>query len=420
MSDRPEPQSVGLGDPPPARSRHAGRRSAVALTGELVVVGTATGDVIAFDHATLTEQWRADGEESDAAVVALAAFGDAVLAGERGPDGRVRCYEAATGRRRWQHATATEIGEPQRETRFFLPFVADIVTDEDRAYVAARRYERDGDRRSFRSVVSAFADDGTRRWQFEADASPISLDRRDDRLAVAYNRCPGDHQQGLVVLDAERGTSHWQWDPGGDGQRRVGDAALVEDGAVVASHGDYCGYRLDDGGTVRWRAELATRTTVGDETLYAYPNHVAAGSEAAVFVTGNTYAVDSRETDALHPAEHTAFGYGPDGQRRWSADVGGFAGEIAVTDRHVVVPGAQHFRTRDVDCHGLRVLSARDGPVASRETDGIVTAVAVDGDRVVAVEEPVVYHDDGTERGAYRLFVDRAARSQSASSPQRR
>jgi hypothetical protein len=29
---------------------------------------------------------------------------------------------------------------------------------------------------------------------------------------------------------------------------------------------------------------------------------------------------------------------------------------------------------------------------------------AADG-RIAAVEEPVVYHDEGVERGAYRLFV---------------
>jgi len=205
------------------------------------------------------------------------------------------------------------------------------------------------------------------------------------------------------VLDAESGRRRFDWDPGTEGQRRIGDVALVADGAVVASHGDKRGYRLTDGGGVRWRVDLATPTVVDDETLYAYPNHVHAADDGVVFVTGNTYPEDGRETDGRHPDEHTAVGVSPDGDRRWHADVGGFASELAAAGDRVVVPGAQHFRDRDADDHGLRVLDVADGPVGDRATDGIVTAVATaDGD-VAAIEEPVVYHDEGIERGAYRL-----------------
>jgi hypothetical protein len=33
----------------------------------------------------------------------------------------------------------------------------------------------------------------------------------------------------------------------------------------------------------------------------------------------------------------------------------------------------------------------------------VVTAAATDGETVAAIEEPVVYHDDGEKRGEYRL-----------------
>ncbi|RDI70264.1 outer membrane protein assembly factor BamB family protein [Halopelagius longus] len=405
MSDAGEPCAVELGEVTPARSRHAGRRSAVELRDELLVVGTAAGDVLAYDRSTLDERWSAETRSESASVVSAASFGDGVAVGERGPEGRIRVYDAATGERRWTYDTAADVGTPQKESRFFLPFVADVASGGDRLYVAARRYERDGDRRSFSSAVYAFDVEGEAVWTYETDASPISIDADGRRLGIAYNRCPGAHQHGLVVLDAETGEVRWEWDPGTDGQRRVGDVSLVDDGAVVASHGDYRGYRLGRGGAEEWRVDVATPTTVGDETLYAYPNHAHATSEGVVFVTGNTYSTEGRETESLHPREHTAVGYTPDGERAWTASVGGFASELGTAGGRVAVPGAQHFRTRDADVHGLRLFGTDAGPETSLETDGVVTAVALDGEAFAAVEEPVVYHDDGAERGTYRVLL---------------
>jgi outer membrane protein assembly factor BamB len=405
MSNVLEQQSVELGEVPPARSRHAGQRSAITLVDELVVTGTASGDVLAHDRTMLDEQWRIGTETEMTSVVTAESFGDGVAVGERGPEGTVRFYDIDTGELRWQYATATDVGTPQKPSRFFLPFVVDIETDSDRLYVASRRYERDGERRSFKSIVYAFDELGAVVWMYETDASPISLDADDGRLAVAYNRCPGSHQHGLVVLDAGRGMVRYEWDPGTVGQRRVGDVSLVENGIVVTSHGDYCGYRLRQGGAEQWRVELATPTEVDGETLYAYPNHVHATTEGVIFLTGNTYSTEGRETASLHPREHTAFGYTLDGEHVWTASIGGFTSELGVESEHVVVPRAQHFRTRDPDIHGLQIFGIETGPEVSLETDGIVTAVALDGETFVAVEEPVVYHDEGTERGSYRLLL---------------
>jgi outer membrane protein assembly factor BamB len=395
-----ELRAADLGDVAPARSRHAGRRSAVALAGERTVVGTADGAVRAFD-ADLTARWRAD-PDGDGSVVAAEPFDGGVAVGERGPAGAVRLY-GRDGERRWRYETARELGPPAKESRFFLPFVADLAADGDRLYVAARRYERNGGERAFESAVYAFEPGGGLAWLYRTDASPIALDVRGDRLAVAYNRCPGDHRAGLVVLDAGTGRVRHTWDPPGDGQRRVGDVSLLADGAAVASHADYRGYRLADGAE-RWRAELAVPTTVGDERLYAYPNHVHATTAGTVFVTGNSYPTEGRETEGLHPAEHTAFGYGPDGERRWTADVGGFAGGIGTDGDRIAVPGAQQFRTRDPEAHGLRLFDAVDGPLAAVRTEGVVTAAALADGAAAAVEEPVVYHDEGVERGGYRLL----------------
>ena len=400
-------ESASLGEIPPARSRQQGRRSAVALTDGLAVVGTAEGDLLGFDamgDGPPVQQWHYD-SDGEPSVVAATPFGDTVTVGERSARGAVRCHER-DDTLRWRYDTSQDIGEPQNDTRFLKPFVASLAADGERLYAAARRYERrpeQGTDRHFESVVYAFESGGTVAWTYRADASPISVAVRGDRLAVAYNRCPGDHQRGLVVLDTADGTPRWTWDPDTNGGRRVGDVALLDDGAVVTSHGDYCGYRLENGGDVRWRVPLATPQTVADETVYAYPNHVHATESGAVFITGNTYPVEGRETDARHPEEHTAVGVSLDGDQRWSADVGGFASGLGADGDLLALPGAQHFRDRDAETHGLRLFDVADGSREVVGTDGIVTAAAVADGTVVAVEEPVLYHDEGNRRGTYRL-----------------
>lgn len=404
MSDARERRVASLGSVDPAGSRHQGRRSAVALTDRDAIVGTADGTVVAFDRDSLTERWRAPGDET-ASVVSLDRLDDLVLVGERGPRGTVRAYDE-TGTERWRYETATDVGTQQQDTRFFRPFVVDVASDGDRWYAAARRYERRPDAeqtRQFESVVYAFERDGTEAWRYRTDASPISLATDGERIAVAYNRCPGTHQRGLVVLDSD-GREAWSWDPGTDGQRRVGDVSLLDGDVVLTCHGDYHGYRLSAGGAVEWSAPLATPQTIDDETVYAYPNHVHATERGVVFVTGNTYPEEGREATALHPDEHTAFGYGTDGSRRFRADVEGFASELAADGDRVAVPCAQNFRRRDPDAHGCRCLDVADGHLATVGVDGVATAAAVD-DAVAVVEEPVVYHDDGEERGRYRLHV---------------
>lgn len=393
--------SVELGDIDPAGSRHQGRRSAVALTDGAIVAGTAAGAVRAFDRTSLDERWQYEGEES---VVAAVPVRDCIATGTRGARGRIRLHDAATGEVRWQHEAAHDVGVPQKDTRFLQPFVAALETDKDHVYAAARRYERGKDgSRNFQSIVYAFDLDGSIAWQYETDASPIALDVDDDRIAVAYNRCSGDHQHGLIVLAAEAGTPRWQWDPGTDGQRRVGDVALLDDGAIVSSHGDYCGYRLGSNGGELWRVELATKRRIDGETVYAYPNHVHATGEGAAFVTGNTYPEEGRETDARHPREHSAIGISSEGDVSWEASIGGFASGIATAGSGLAVPGAQNFRDRDPDDHGLCVLDVADGVASAVSTDGVPTAAALDDETVVWVEEPIVYHDEGTVRGAYRL-----------------
>ena len=407
-NDAADTVTVSLGDPRPAGSRHMWQRSAVTIVDGKAVAGTVDGAVSAFPIASFEQgieaTWTA--AIADGYAVSIEDGPEGTIAvGGRGEGGIVAAIDTATGERRWSYRTADDLGGPQKESLFFLPYVVDVAADGERIYAAARRYERDGGDRSFRSAVYAFDPGGAVVWTYRADASPIAIDLRGGRLAVAYNRCPGDHQSGLVVLDAPTGDERLTWDPETEGDRRVGDVSLLTEGMAVASHGDYRGYRLDDTGRERWSVDLARPTEIGEETLYAYPNHVHTTSEGVAFVTGNTYPEEGREAEGRHPREHTVVALAPGGEERWNASVGGWVSELATGGGTIAAPCAQHFRDRNPTSHGLRLYDLVGGPTAGFPIEGVATAAAITDRRVATIEEPVEYHDGNAVRGEYRLHV---------------
>jgi outer membrane protein assembly factor BamB len=389
---------IPLGELDPCGSRQAGRRSGVTPTDDGVVVGLAHGGVRAFDDSG-AERWALEGEGS---AITLVPFGGGVLVGERSARGAIRLVNG--GEERWRHEAAERIGDPTKETRFFLPMVVDSAVADGTAYVAGRRYERRDGGRHFESAVYALAPDGSVRYRYDADASPIALAPFEEGVAVAYNRCPGDHDDGLVVLDSD-GERRWAWDPDPDrtATRRVGDVSAADGSLVVTSHADYRGYLLTEG-DVEWSVDLGRPLSSGDR-VYTYPNHVHATESGVVFLTGNTFPEAGRETDERHPNEQTAFGYALDGTERWRAETGGFSHAIATDGDRLLVPIAQHFRDRDPSVHGWRLFDVREGLIDAGDSRGVVTAVSLDGERHGFVEEPVRYHDDGEIRGDYALHL---------------
>ena len=401
-----------LGEIEPARSRHMWTRSAVATTGDLVVTGEWDGTVTAREADSLEPRWTVTHPDHAVGITTLsddktAASAGAVVVAGRGEAGAIAVYDAETGEQRWQYDTAADIGTAVKDSVFYLPYVVSLETDGDRLYAAARRYERDGEHRQWHSTVYAFDPDGSVRWTYETDASPIAidLDADGDRLAVGYNRCMGDHDNGLVVLEANTGDLEWTWDPGTDGDRRVGDVSFDGDVIAVSSHGDKRGYLLGSGGAERWAVDLATETEADGETLYAYPNHVYANDGRVAFVTGNTYALERRETEGRHPNEHRIATFDADGGLLWDAQVRGFVHGLATDGDTLVTPCAQNFRVRDPETHAVRWFDLESGPHGTERLEGVATAAAVDGETIAAIEEPVEYHDEGDRRGEYALRV---------------
>jgi len=417
--DDPGFQRISLGEIDPARSRHMWTRSAVDIDGDQVVVGQWDGTITAFETDSLEARWTSSHPDH---VVGVAHFegietlgdgnetGKQVAVAGRGESGTIAAYDADSGDRHWSYETAADIGEPTSDRMFELPYVVCLepaAPDSELAvYAAARRYERDGDRRRWHSTIYAFAPDGTVRWRYETDASPIALDLDDrgERLAVGYNRCPGAADTGLVVLEADIGSPLWTWDPGTEGERRVGDVAFDGDTLAVSSHGDKRGYLLGPRGAERWIVDLAVETEIGGELLYAYPNHTYANDGKFAFVTGNTYAADRRETESRHPNEHRIAVF-DDGTLTWEASVGGFVHGLAADSETVVTPCAQNFRVRDPETHAVRRFDLESGPTETVPFEGVVTAAAIDGGRVAVIEEPVAYHDDCVVRGEHALSV---------------
>ncbi|GAB7017850.1 outer membrane protein assembly factor BamB family protein [Halostagnicola bangensis] len=406
-----------LGDIESARSRHMWTRSSVHATGSLIIAGEWDGTVTAFDRETLEPRWSTDHPEH---AVGLETLGDSLIVAGRGETGTIVSYDLETGEREWSYDTCEDVGEASRESIFYLPYVVGLesgsagndegaVADQTEPvlYAAARRYERDGEHREWHSTVYAFDADGTVRWRYETDASPISIDLDDvgERLAVGYNRCMGEHDNGLVVLETDTGSPSWTWDPGTEGDRRVGDVSFDGDRIAVSSHGDKRGYLLGSGGAELWCVDLAIETEIDGETLYAYPNHAHANDGRVAFVTGNTYAVESRETENRHPNEHRIAAFDADGNSLWDANVGGFIHGLEAVGETMVAPCAQNFRVREPDTHGVRCFSLDDGEQSLEQFEGIATAATLQEGIIGAIEEPVEYHDEDRTRGEYALRV---------------
>ncbi|WP_408959179.1 PQQ-binding-like beta-propeller repeat protein [Natrinema sp. 74] len=427
-------RSAPLGEIEPARSRHMWTRSAVCVaeSSDLVVTGEWDGTVTARDADSLETRWTVDHPDHAVGIASLEGGSDptddgdeaaTIIVAGRGETGTIAAYDAETGDRRWRYDTADDVGDPTEDTIFYLPYVValEVGTDadgNDRLYAAARRYERDGEIRQWHSTVYAFDADGSVRWTYGTDASPIALDCRADgeRLAVGYNRCMGNHDTGLVVLETGGATTEspqtgggdlaWTWDPGTEGDRRVGDVSFDGETIAVSSHGDKRGYLLGPGGAERWSVDLAVETEIDGETLYAYPNHAYANDGRVAFVTGNTYAVESRETEHRHPNEHRIATFDADGELLWDDEVRGFVHGLAADGDRLVAPCAQNFRVRDPDTHTVRRFDLASGAASRERVDGIATAAAAGHSTVAAIEEPVQYHDEGRTRGQYALHVD--------------
>nr|WP_243641412.1 PQQ-binding-like beta-propeller repeat protein [Natrarchaeobius halalkaliphilus] len=407
-TDTHDARRYSLGEIESARSRHMWTRSTVHATADRIAVGEWDGTVTTLDPNSLEPRWSVDHPDHAVGIETLEPTGTVVVAG-RGETGSIVAYDAETGEKRWQYDTVEDVGRAIDDTIFSQPYVVAIETDDGGddvgCYAAARRYERDGETRQWHSTVFAFDSDGTVRWRYETDGSSISIDLDDtgERLAVGYNRCPGGHDHGLVVLETATGDPEWAWDPGTPGDRRVGDVSFDGDSIAAASHGDKRGYLLGPGGTEQWRVDLAVETELDGETLYAYPNHVYASDGRVAFVTGNTYATESRETENRHPNEHRLMTFDAGGDRLWDAEIRGFAHGIDADDGTIVAPCAQNFRVRDPETHAVRWFDLGTGVGGIQRLEGIATAAAIDGRTIATIEEPVEYHDETCVRGDYAL-----------------
>ncbi|AGB36936.1 hypothetical protein Natoc_1098 [Natronococcus occultus SP4] len=343
-----------------------------------VVVARRDGTVTAFEDDSLESRWTT---ATSGRIHELAVCGDvAVVATGCEGTATVAAYALEDGRRRWQYDVSPPDGDDVGASRVVA--LEDGATD--RLYAAVRRV---GDGRRSGTVL-AFDRDGRVRWRYGTDASPVALaaTERGDRLAVGYDRCPGAHDNGLVVLETDAGELAWTWDPGTAGDRRVSDVAFDGDTVAVASCGDGCGYLLTDGGAERWRVPFGT------EDGARAPTHAYAHDGRAVFAVE---PIEHRDTD------HRIVAVDGDGGALWTASgrgrIDGFA-----TNGDVLVPrpvGA------DVDTHAVRRFVLETGSAEDVRLDGTVTAATVGEGTIAVIERRRSFSDGETTRAEDTLLV---------------
>lgn len=394
-----EEEGVALGDAPALRTRGTWRRSTVNADDGRVYVGSYGGRVRALT-GEVDVVWTAD---VGGMAVTSSLTDDHLVVGCRGEDGAVTCLDRESGDVIWRYSCRDDVGEASKDSLFYLPFVVDVEAIGDRTYAAVRRYTRDGDDRSFHSMVYCFTVEGEAVWRRSTDASPVAVDVSSERLAVAFNRCPGEDVDGVVVYDGDSGSRVLAWNPQGDGERRVGDVSLAAGGFHAASHVDHRGYRVDLDGDVSWRVDLGCPLEDAGDTVYSYPTLARELDRGALYATGNTFPVDGRDTDGRHPGEHTLTRVDGDGVVVWSRQLPGWIPDVEVAGGRVYAASAQHFRDPSPDSHGVHVFDVEEGYIESISTDGVPTALAGDRGRLYVVEEPVEYHDGEEVHGVYGL-----------------
>lgn len=355
------------------------RRSAprLAVAGALVVVARRDGTVTAFEDDTLEPRWTISTPGRIREIDVLEDV--AVVATDREGTATIAAYALADGRRRWRYDVPDSA-----EDGSGAPRVVALESDtRDRSYAAVRRVG-DGGRSG---TVLAFDRDGRVRWRYGTDASPVALDaaERGDRLAVGYDRCPGAHDNGLVVLGTDAGELAWTWDPGTAGDRRVSDVSFDGDAVAVASCGDGRGYLLEDGGAERWRVVLGTETAV--------PTRAYAHDGRAAFVT---------ETAARREPDHRITTFHGEASPLWTAPGRGSVDGLA-TDGDVLVvlcSGVSNVETRSVRRFGLET-----GSVEAVGLEGDVTAAAIGRGTIAMIERSRSFRDRETTRTEDTLFV---------------
>lgn len=392
-----------------------------------VVVGLASGDVLARDVETGTHRWRTSpGTEST--------FAPAVgTAGVYVPGrSRLVALDTASGTRQWTHRTS----EPVAASPVATPDALYLVTvDDDAEAEPSDSSPEDGtatptptDVRWFEGTVSARSpDDGEELWaasrteRYSFTSGPpaeLPLTVADGFVLVAFTGT-------LVGYDAASGEEAWS--ATADAVKPAVTRRVVSTGAV--------GIELADGSR-RWRFRTGEAITAGPVVL---GNALYVGSEDNYLyaMTGNAGRIEwtARTDDAIRAtpavdddAVYVGTGNGTlyafdrgDGSELWATAVGGqirspavldgtiYLGNFSETVRAIdAADGAELWRTRVDSEHFVALeVAVADGAVFAGTNGDLRAFEAEDGTerwRLLVSERPVVQSPPVAADG--RVFVN--------------
>jgi len=390
---------------------------------QYLAVGTENGDVLMLDMRGKV-LWKKNMGLSKITALQFSNDGQHVLIGETGPQGCLLCWNVADGAEVWRQSTATELGVDVKAKTY--PGIAYITTDANGyIYIVANRSIRNSDNSNeYRGRIYKFDQGGKLMGLFpdnhNVDASVCWLSVDDAGDKVVFGTANWDitgiknYADSIYCLDGSLQTVLWSTllDPIPPYRTTTMRASpdISEDGKYIASMvSDGRAFLHDGAGRKLWEYSISQPQKIGGVSINATGSYVQLIGECVVVTTGNTYnrANWQLPTPVEHPSSNSVFTFNVSGKLIHKYKLGGMIEQMAVNDHRTVLAVGRNVRTKDVQVHGLYVLSMPDGEIMDyANTVGPCVGVAIspNGEYIAGVEAPLQL-DDGQVIGEYQLIL---------------
>ena len=390
---------------------------------QFLAVGTENGEILLFS----AEGKRLWDKQLGLGKINLLSFtrdGRSLLIGETSPRGALSCLETATGKELWHMDSYSEIGADIQQKLY--PGIVSVVSDKNgNIYAVGQRYKlNSGGNREYMSRIYKINPNGVIDWRFPADhnidawVGAVSVEDNGERLlfgtATYYPGQSLHYEDQIYCLEANQEKPQWsvKLQPIPPFQTvAVRNAPFIaNNGKVIATiAGDGRGFLYDREGQELWQRTISQPRKIAG--VYLNPTGIYAQVEGdrVLFTTSNTYnrANWQLPTPVEHPSSNAVFIFDLAGNLVKHYNAGGMIGNIAVNDKQVAVSVGANVRTKDVQVHGMSLLSLQDGTMIDFiATIGPCIAVAAssDGNFVAGIEAPLKL-DNGEIVGGYRLHI---------------
>ncbi len=388
-----------------------------------LAVGTENGDVL-----MITMQghvlWKKNMGLSKITALAFSHDGKKLLVGESSPEGALLCWNVADGTEVWRQVSGQELGVDIKGKTY--PGIVYITTDSNgNIYAVASRYIRKADNNSeYHGRIYKFDQSGKVVGMFpdnhniDASLSWLSVDQAGEKVVfgtanwdVTGSKSYGDN---IYCLDGNLQGVRWS--------QLLDPVAPYRNTTMRASpdmteNGNYIGSMVSDGrvflhdgeGKKLWEHSVSQPKKIGGVYINATGSYVQLVDDCVVVTTGNTYnrANWQLPTPVEHPSSNSIFTFNMDGNLIHKYKLGGMIEQMAVNDHKVVLAIGRNVRTKDVQVHGLYILSLPGTEIIDAvSTTGpcVGAAISPDGQYVAAVEAPLQL-DDGQVIGEYKLLL---------------